>query len=36
MQILFTYTSSSQQKAAEKGFGYYVHSADKRMLSYIQ
>jgi hypothetical protein len=30
------HTRSKQQTGAKAGFGYYVHSADKRMLSYIQ
>jgi hypothetical protein len=36
MHILTTYTKSTLQKGAEMRLGYYVHSADKRMLSYIQ
>jgi hypothetical protein len=36
MHTTATLTRSSQQKGAKIGFGYYVHSADKRMLSYIQ
>lgn len=36
MHALPTPTRPSQQKGAKRGFGYYVHSADKRMLSYIQ
>jgi hypothetical protein len=36
MHTLTAYTRFEQLKEAKAGFGYYVHSADKRMLSYIQ